>query len=101
MRRKNEIFILHENDSEEAVKRFQGFEGIIIYANGPRALIAKEGYYDNDGNYKLSEKLSVRMVSNTKPVMVWMREIREKEVFSGRIPEIAVTERAANLIGII
>ena len=63
--------------------------------------ILEKFYYDNNGNYKLSEKLSVRLVSDIIPAMDWIRKIRENEIFSGRIPEIAVTETVANLIGII
>ena len=75
MRRKQGIIILQEIDSRDVRERFQDFEGIIIYASGPRALIAKEGYYDNNGNYKLSEKLSVRLVSDIIPAMDWIRKI--------------------------
>ncbi len=106
MRRKEGVFILDEVHSEDMKEKFQGFEGIIIYANSPTALAIREGYYKDD-NYCLTEVLTIILSSkisdaeNVFEINEWIDRIRNKSIFKDRIPEIAVTEMAAKIIGII
>ena len=100
MRRKEGVFILDEVHSEDMKEKFQGFEGIIIYANSPTALAIREGYYKDD-NYCLTEVLTISDAENVFEINEWIDRIRNKSIFKDRIPEIAVTEMAAKIIGII
>lgn len=106
MRRKEGMFILDEVNSEDMKEKFQGFEGIIIYANSPTALAIREGYYKED-NYKLTEILQLILsykilnTDNVTRIKKCIDVIRNKMVFEDRIPEIAITEMAARIIGVI
>lgn len=109
MRRKQGIIILQEKDSKDVRERFQGFEGLIIYTNGsPNTVVVKESYYDNQ-EYKLTKILDTASVfeglgtDRVQDVKNWVDMcIKEnKKVFEGRIPEVAISAKAAKIIGII
>lgn len=109
MQKVDGIFILDEVNSENVKERFQGFEGLIIYTNGsPNTVVVKESYYDNQ-EYKLTKILDTASVfeglgtDRVQDVKNWVDMcIKEnKKVFEGRIPEVAISAKAAKIIGII
>lgn len=108
MRYKEGIFILDEVNSKNMKERFQGFEGVVICMNGSMNMLdVKEGYYKNE-NYEITHSLAMATVFEKQGETIipelknWVRKavVENLDIFKDRLPEIAITMKAAKMLGI-
>lgn len=108
MRYKEGIFILDEVNSKNMKERFQGFEGVVVCMNGSMNMLdVKEGYYKNE-NYEITHSLAMATVFEKQGESIipdlkkWVRKVIDEnlDMFKDRSPEIAITMKAAKMLGI-